>query len=61
MIRVAFCESTDNPYAVNGSSYGLFQVQGETSADPLTQVADAYHLWTVQGIGAWVSSEGCWG
>jgi len=61
MIRVAFCESTDNPTAVNGSSYGLFQVQGETSADPLTQVADAFHLWTVQGIGAWVSSERCWG
>jgi len=61
MIRVAFCESTDNPTAVNGSSYGLFQVQGETSANPLVQVADAYHLWTVQGIGAWAPSEGCWG
>lgn len=61
MIRVGFCESTNNPYARNGSSFGIFQVQGETSSNPLVQVADAYRLWQVQGIGAWASSERCWG
>ena len=61
MIRVAFCESTDHPNAANGSSFGLFQVEGETSDNPLVQVQDAYHLWQVQGIGAWASSERCWG
>lgn len=61
MIRVAFCESTDNPNAVNGSSFGLFQVEGETSDNPLVQVEDAFRLWQVQGIEAWASSERCWG
>jgi hypothetical protein len=61
MIRVVFCESTDNPYATNGTSRGLFQVEGETSNNPLVQVRDAYALWKVQGIEAWASSERCWG
>jgi hypothetical protein len=61
MIRVAFCESTDDPNAVNGTSYGLFQVEGETSDNPLVQVEDAFRLWQVQGIEAWASSERCWG
>jgi hypothetical protein len=62
MLQVAWCESRDEPTAVNGSSYGLFQVQGETSSDVMTQVADAYNWkYLTQGMSAWVSSERCWG
>lgn len=61
MIRVAFCESSDNPMARNGISFGVLQVQGETSTDPVQQVRDAYALWKIQGIGAWRASERCWG
>jgi hypothetical protein len=61
MLQVAWCESRDEPTAVNGTSFGVFQQQGERSSDPVQQTRDAYALWQIQGIGAWRASEPCWG
>lgn len=63
MLKIASCESSDDPYATESSSlaHGLFQELGITTDDPTEQVRDAFALWQSQGYGAWSASEGCWG
>ncbi|HEX7355282.1 MAG TPA: hypothetical protein VF288_10670 [Mycobacteriales bacterium] len=62
MLRVAWCESRDEPSATepHSGAHGLFQQLGEASDDPYTQVSDAYSLWQEQGYGAWAASRACW-
>jgi hypothetical protein len=47
LLRIAFCESSLNPYAVNGSHYGLFQFL------PATFVTGLRAMWRETGIVAW--------
>jgi hypothetical protein len=63
MLKIAQCESGDNPDATQPESgaHGLFQQLGLTTDDPFEQVRDAFALWQSQGYGAWAASESCWG
>jgi hypothetical protein len=75
MERIAWCESRDEPGAVDPVAYdgahatGLFQllvfgpggsVTGG-STTPMVNVAQAHQKWLAQGYGAWSASSSCWG
>ena len=75
MERIAWCESRDEPGAVDPVAYdgahatGLFQLLvfgpggsvAGGSTTPMVNVAQAHQKWLAQGYGAWSASSSCWG
>lgn len=59
-LRVAGCESGFSTTAVNGSHFGLFQREGETSTDAETQVRNAFAMYSERGWQPWGLGES-WG
>jgi len=73
LVSIAWCESRDNPTAVNSSSGdgGLFQFDPGTWASfggygraqwapPTVQAAGALALYERDGTSPWTASEACW-
>lgn len=70
-MAVAFCESTLQPWADNGISYGLFALWGghvkrwpdfwSWWSDPMANAAHAYELYAEQGWVPWHPSSSCSG
>lgn len=53
MVRVASCESGLNPWAVNGSHHGIFQISGATLGLIEEHVALAHSMWQKRGMQPW--------
>lgn len=53
MVRVASCESGLNPWAVNGSHHGIFQIVGATLGLVKSHVALAHSMWQRRGMQPW--------
>lgn len=53
MVRVASCESGLNPWAVNGSHHGIFQIAGATLGLIEEHVALAHSMWQKRGMQPW--------
>lgn len=75
-LNVAWCESSMNPEARNGSHYGLYQLAkrfheskaadlGYTWSEVATEARPnaevALQLYRQQGARPWAASKGCWG